>query len=126
MKPLPTKATLVPIKIPVSSSTALGGGNPETGQSVFAARCAAAQATEPGINKNGPSLASVVGSKSAAASGFSFSTAIKEANVTCGEANRDEFLANPTRFIHGTKMFVNLPGSTDRENVTAYLGTLKK
>jgi cytochrome c len=126
MKPLPTKATLVPIKIPVSSSTALGGGNPENGQSVFAVRCAAAQATEPGINKNAPSLASIVGSKSAAASGFSFSTAIKEANVTCGEANRDEFLANPTRFIHGTKMLVNLPGSTDRENVTAYLGTLKK
>ena len=93
---------------------------------MFAARCAACHATEPGINKNGPSLASVVGSKSAAASGFSFSTAIKEANVTCGEANRDEFLANPTRFMHGTKMLVNLPGSTDRENVTAYLGTLKK
>jgi cytochrome c2 len=78
MKPLPTKATLVRIKIPVSSSTALGSGNLETAQSVFATRYAAAHAMEPGTNKNGPSLASVVGSKSAAASEFSFSTAIKE------------------------------------------------
>ena len=57
MKPVPTKASLVLIKILVSSSTALGGGNPEFGQSVFAARCAACHATEPGVNKSGPSLA---------------------------------------------------------------------
>ena len=29
-------------------------------------------------------------------------------------------------FIQGTKMFVNLPSEADRENVIAYLNTLKK
>jgi cytochrome c len=93
---------------------------------VFAARCAACHATEPGINKNGPSLAGIVGIKSSAVPGFGFSTAMKEANVTWDDANLDEFLANPSGFIHGTKMFVNLPGNADRDNVIAYLGTLEK
>jgi hypothetical protein len=37
-----------------------------------------------------------------------------------------KFLANPVGFVHGTKMFVNLPSETDRQNVIAYLETLKK
>ena len=93
---------------------------------MFAARCAACHATEPGINKNGPSLAGIVGSKSSAVPGFGFSTAMKEANVTWDEGNLDKYLANPNGFIHGTKMFVNLPSETDRANVIAYLNTLKK
>jgi cytochrome c len=51
---------------------------------------------------------------------------MKDANVTWVDANLDKFLANPVGFVHGTKMFVNLPNETDRPNVIAYLNTLKK
>ena len=51
---------------------------------------------------------------------------MKDANVTWNDANLDKFLANPPGFVHGTKMFVNLPNETDRQNVIAYLRTLKK
>jgi cytochrome c len=37
--------------------------------------------------ESGPSLAGIVGSKSAAVPGFNFSTAMKEANVTRDDAN---------------------------------------
>ena len=126
MKPSRIRPGLLLIKILVTSSTALAAGDPVAGQTVFAARCAACHATEPGANKIGPSLAGVVGSKSGTVSGFNFSTAMKDANITWDDANLDKYLANPAGFVHGTKMFVNLPSEKDRQNVIAYLETLKQ
>jgi len=126
MKLSPIRAGVVLVKVLVTSSTALAAGDPAAGQTVFAARCAACHSTKPDDNKIGPSLAGIVGSKSGTVPGFNFSTAMKEANLTWDDANLDKYLANPNGFVHGTKMFVNLPSETDRENVVAYLNTLKK
>ena len=38
----------------------------------------------------------------------------------------NKFLADPPGFIRGTRMFINLPSETDRQNVIAFLNTLKK
>ena len=126
MKLSPIRASVVLVKVLVTSSTALAAGDPAAGQTVFAARCAACHSTKPDDNKIGPSLAGIVGSKSGTVPGFNFSTAMKEANLTWDDANLDKYLANPNGFVHGTKMFVNLPSETDRENVVAYLNTLNK
>jgi cytochrome c len=83
-------------------------------------------ATTPSEKKIGPSLAGIVGSKSGTVPGYDFSTGMKDANVTWDDADLDKFLANPAGFVHGTKMFVNLPNEADRQNVIAYLNTLKK
>ena len=109
-----------------SWSTAMAAGDAGAGQSVFAAHCAVCHATTPGENKIGPSLAGIVGSKSGSVPGFDFSTAMKDANITWDDANLDKFFADPVGFVHGTKMFVNLPSEADRQNVIAYLETLKK
>jgi cytochrome c len=126
MKISRVRAGLLLIKILVVSSTAWAAGDPSAGEKVFASRCAGCHATTPGENKIGPSLADIAGSKSGAVPGFNFSPAMKDANVTWDDANLDKYLANPTGFVHGTKMFVNLPSETDRQNVIAYLNTLKK
>jgi cytochrome c len=120
------KTGLALVTVLGSSSTALAAGDTEAGRSVFATHCAVCHATAPGENKIGPSLAGIVGSKSGSVPGFDFSAAMKDANVTWVDANLDKFLANPVGFVHGTKMFVNLPNETDRQNVIAYLNTLKK
>jgi cytochrome c len=95
------------VKILVASSPALSDS--VAGEKVFASRCALCHATTPGENKIGPSLAGIVGSKSGTVPGFDFSPAMKDANVTWDDANLDKFLVNPAGFIHGTKIFVNLP-----------------
>ena len=51
---------------------------------------------------------------------------MKNADLTWDDASLDKYLANPVGVVHGTKMFVNLPSETDRQNVIAYLNTLKK
>lgn len=119
-------AGLLLISVLLASSAALAAGDPTTGEKVFAAHCAVCHATTPGENKVGPSLPGIVGSKSGTVAGFDFSAAMKNANVTWDDTNLDQFLANPAGFIHGTKMFVNLPSETDRQNVIAYLRTLKR
>ena len=126
MKLSPTRATLLLAKILMSSSATLGAGDPDAGKTVFATHCAVCHATEAGQNKIGPSLAGIVGSKSGSVPGFEFSAAMKNADITWDDASLDKYLANPIGFIHGTKMFVNLPSGSDRENVIAYLNTLKK
>ena len=126
MKWFSTTAGLLLINSLVTSSAALAAGDATVGEKVFATHCAVCHATTPGENKIGPSLAGIAGSKSGTVPGFNFSTAMKEANVTWDDANLDKYLANPSGFVRGTKMFVNLPSETDRANVIAYLNTLKK
>ncbi len=126
MKLPPGKAILVLVSVLGSSSRALAAGDPGAGQKVFASHCATCHATEAGQNKIGPSLAGIVGSKSGTVPGFNFSPAMKNADITWDDAELDKFLANPAGDVHGTRMFVNLPSESDRQNVIAYLETLKK
>jgi len=93
-------------------------------QTVYA-RCAGCHSTVQGQNKIGPSLAGVVGRKSGTEDGYSYSPVMENANITWDDATLDKFLASPAGVVHGTKMFMSLPSSTDRQNVIAYLDTLK-
>jgi cytochrome c len=108
----------------VGSRSGLAAGDADAGQQVFV-RCGACHTAEPGVNKIGPSLAGVVGRKSGTAPGYEYSAAMKNANITWDNDTLDKFLAGPGNFLHGTKMFLSVPNSTDRENVVAYLDTLK-
>lgn len=63
------------------------------------------------MNKLGPSLAGIVGSKSGAVPGYNFSPALKASNITWDEQTLDKFLENPSADVHGTKMIVSVPAS---------------
>jgi cytochrome c len=106
-----------------SPSVFAGSGDAAAGQRVFA-RCAGCHSVRPGVNGAGPSLAGVFGRASGTAPGYNYSPALKSANVTWDETTLDKYLQAPGNFVHGTKMFVNLPGSKDRADVIAYLETL--
>jgi cytochrome c len=109
---------------PLSVSTAEAAGDAKAGQAVFS-RCAGCHSTAPGVNKIGPSLAGIVGSQSGAVPGFHFSTGMKSSKLTWDDATLDKFLKNPNGVVHGTSMFFSVPNATDRQNVIAYLDTLK-
>jgi cytochrome c2 len=113
------------LAVPLSVSMAEAADDAKAGQAVFS-RCAACHSATPGVNKIGPSLAGIVGSQSGAVPGFHFSTGMKNAKVTWDEASLDKFLQNPNGFIHGTTMFFSLPSAKDRQDVIAYLETLKR
>lgn len=122
---IPVLATAASVCVLLAaSSAARAAGDATAGQQVFA-RCVACHSAKPGENKIGPSLAGVVGRKSGTEPGYNYSTALKSANITWDDHSLDQFLANPAADVHGTKMFISVPNATDRENVIAYLQTLK-
>jgi cytochrome c2 len=131
MKSTRCRAAPPPIAVAVLAATLLlkapaavgAEADPAAGQRVFG-RCVACHSTEPGQTKIGPSLAGVFGRRSGAATGFDYSAALKNANVVWDEAALDQYLAGPTRFMPGTKMFIGLPNGDDRRNVIEYLKTL--
>jgi cytochrome c len=107
-----------------TSTAASAAGDAKAGQQVFQ-RCAACHSTASGENKIGPSLAGVFGRKSGSEPHYNYSEALKSANITWDEHTLDQFLTNPGADVHGTKMFVSLPNAGDRQNVIAYLESLK-
>jgi cytochrome c len=109
----------------LGSSTGLAAGDAAAGQQLFASHCGICHATQPGVNKIGPSLAGVFGRKSGTEAGFDYSPALKATAITWDEKELDKFLQNPGADVHGTKMVVSVPGNDDRQNVIAYLKTLK-
>jgi cytochrome c len=111
--------------ITLGSSAGLAAGDRAAGQQFFAAHCTPCHATEAGVNKVGPSLAGVVGRKSGSAPGYNYSAALKAANITWDDKTLDQWLQNPTGDVHGAKMFITVPNAGDRQNVIAYLETLR-
>ena len=113
------------ITILAAASPALAAGDVEAGKVVFK-KCAVCHAPEAGKNKIGPSLWAVVGRKSASIEGFSYSTAMKGANKVWDEATLHTYLEGPAKMVPGTKMaFPGLKEEKDRDDVIAYLATLK-
>jgi cytochrome c len=106
-------------------AAARADGDATKGKQVFM-KCAICHSPEPGQNKVGPSLAGVVGRKSATVPNFNYSEAMKKADKTWDEATLDANLSNPRGMVPNSKMiFVGLKDEADRANVIAYLGTLK-
>jgi cytochrome c len=105
-------------------STAKAAGDAAAGEHVFA-RCLACHSSKAGENKIGPSLAGVFGRKSGTAPGYNYSSGLKSAGITWDDQELDKYLANPQADIHGTKMLISVPDAGDRQNVIAYLKTLK-
>lgn len=107
------------------SSAAFADGDPGKGKMVFA-KCAICHSAQQGKTLVGPSLFGVVGRHSASLEGYSYSEAMKKADKTWDLKTLDTYLTNPKAMVPGTKMvFAGLPKEEDRENLIAYLATLK-
>ncbi|MBS0517197.1 MAG: cytochrome c family protein [Proteobacteria bacterium] len=97
----------------------------EEGQKLFKRVCFTCHTAEAGKNKIGPSLFGVVGRKAGSEPGFSYSSAMKEADVTWDEATIDKYLTDPRKFVPGNKMaYAGLKKAEERKEVIAYLKTL--
>ncbi len=106
-------------------AAALAQGDPAKGKAVFA-RCMACHQTVAGRNGLGPSLAGVVGRKAGALPNYAYSAAMTKSGLTWTPLALDQYLAKPAVKVPGTKMaFPGLSVPADRDNVIAYLATLK-
>jgi cytochrome c len=101
-------------------------GNAEDGRAIFNRQCMACHSVQQGQNKVGPSLAGVVGRKSAEVPKFNYSPAMKEANKTWDAETLDAYLLDPRGYVPGTRMiYAGLKNPKQRADMIAYLETLK-
>lgn len=108
------------------ATPALAAGDAVKGKAVFA-QCAACHKTDKtGKHSIGPNLMGVVGRASGTAAGFNYSPAMKAAKRAWNDKALDAYLAAPATAIPGNRMpYAGLKNPADRQNVIAYLNTLK-
>lgn len=77
-------------------------------------------------NGIGPGLSGVVGRHAGSVSGFMYSEAMKKSNIVWDEKSLDMFIMAPQKVLPGTRMpFPGIPDQKDRQNLIAFLETLK-
>ncbi len=85
-------------------------------------RCASCHNIGSGPEKIGPNLAGVVGRKAGSLAGYTYSPAMKQANLVWNAATLDRWLTRPSDLVPGTAMaFAGLPAAVDRQALIAYL-----
>jgi cytochrome c oxidase assembly protein Cox11 len=97
------------------------GAQPDAvhGERLFNERCAACHALD--ANKAGPMLSGVFGRKAGAAPGFNYSPALRDAGVSWSADNLDRWLADPQKFLAGTRMPVRVLDASARRDIITYL-----
>jgi glucose/arabinose dehydrogenase/cytochrome c2 len=97
--------------------------DPEAGKRLFREQCLLCHTVEAndGGGAQGPSLRGVVGRHAASSPGFSYTSALRAADLTWDPKTLVSFLTAPTRLVPGTAMVTALPNEADAINVAAYL-----
>jgi cytochrome c len=105
----------------------LAQADPAAGQGVFNSKCGSCHSVESDLSHSllGPNLVGVVGRPAGTVAGWDFSTALKDSKVTWTEENLQKWLTDTTAFVPGAKMDLKVPNRIEREDVIAYLKTLK-
>jgi cytochrome c len=107
------------------SAPAFAAGDAAAGEKSFNV-CKACHSPVAGKNLVGPSLFAVVGRKAGTIENFKYSDQLKAAGLTWDAATLDKWLTSPKDLVPGTKMtFPGVKDATTRENIIAYLTTLK-
>jgi glucose/arabinose dehydrogenase len=110
----------------MQAAQAADAADANAGKTFFRTQCGLCHSAEPNDNggAQGPSLQGVFGRAAAGNDAFSYTPALRGANLTWDAATLDRFLASPTTVVPGSAMVVPVPGASDRANVIAYFEAL--
>ena len=120
-----------------ASGSAFADGDAAKGEKVFTSKCKACHTIdEGGKNKLGPNLFAVFGRAPGEVAGYKYSKSYKaaaEKGLVWNEEELEEYLENPRDFIRKasgdpkgrSKMTLKLSKEDDRDDVIAYLKTMK-
>lgn len=103
-------------------------GDVAEGESTFNKKCKICHTTDKGgASKIGPNLFGVHNMQAGQFAGYKYSKGLLEANLTWDDATLDAYLLKPRDVVRRGKMvFAGFKKPKDREDVIAYLKTLKE
>lgn len=91
---------------------------------VYAARCSGCHSED--AHRVGPLHRGVVGRRAGALADFDYSPALRDSKLLWTRATLAAWLADPEALIPGQGMDYQLEDAREREDVVAYLATLKR
>jgi len=99
--------------------------NIENGREVFN-KCASCHSTN-SQNGTAPGLGNIIERQAGTLRGFRYSRAMKASKIYWDEKSLNEYLQDPQKFVSGNVMpFSGLRTKTERDDVVAYLKTLRE
>jgi glucose/arabinose dehydrogenase/cytochrome c2 len=112
----------------LAASTPAVGADAAAGKTFFTQHCSICHSAEPADNggAQGPALIGVYGRHAASAAGFSYTAALRDANLTWDAPTLERFLASPTTVVPGSAMVIAVPNQPDRDNLIAYFQNLAR
>jgi cytochrome c len=116
---------LVPLALVLVGLTpaALAAGDVSHGKELYDSRCSGCHSIDQ--NRVGPAHQGVFGRRAGQAPGFGYSPAVKASRIVWSEKTLNAWLTNPEKLIPGQRMGYSVTEANDREDLIAYLKTLK-
>jgi cytochrome c len=95
----------------------------EDGQLAFNNVCRTCHTLKEGDNRLGPNLHKIIGRKAGSLANYSYSTAMKGADLVWDRATLDRFISNPDQVVPGNNMkpFGGLSSAEDRAKIITFL-----
>lgn len=117
-------ATLAALLVLCAAHSTSRAQSVERGRAVYAAHCSSCHSVN--VHGDGPAHVGVVGRRAGALKDFDYSPALRSSKLLWTRATLKAWLTNPEALIPGQGMDYQLDDARDREDVVAYLATLKR
>ena len=115
---------LVGVQFAIAQTTAPApAGSAIKGKEIYDARCSACHSVDD--NRVGPMHLGVLGRKAGGVKSYSYSDALSKSKVIWSLDTLTAWLTSPEMLIPGQRMGYAMDNAQDREDVVAYLATLK-
>ena len=108
----------------ISPSAALAAGNAAAGKTLYDRRCVGCHGDAKRAAAQGPTLVGVFGRKAGTVGGTT-SRALAESGIVWDDASLQKYLASPEDKVHGSIMPIGTERAQDRDDLIAYLKTLR-
>lgn len=117
-QPVPASPNALQTPPPATSTLA------DRGKAVYEARCSGCHSVD--AHRVGPLHSGVVGRRAGALADFDYSPALRDSTLLWTRARLTAWLADPEALIPGQGMDYRLEDARERDEVVAYLATLKR
>jgi cytochrome c len=107
----------------MAQSMTSAAGTALKGKEIYDARCSACHSVED--NRVGPMHLGVFGRKAGSVKSYRYSDALSKSKVVWSRDTLTAWLTNPETLIPGQRMGYSMDNAQDRDDVVAYLATLK-
>lgn len=113
--------------LPIALGAPAFGADIEAGRMVFRQQCTICHTAEDNDQggAQGPALSNIYGKPAASSTSFAYTQALRDAKLMWDAATLNKFLESPTAVAPGSAMVVAVSDANDRDNLVAYLQSIK-